>query len=54
MKLLIGIIAGVTLMILWHLLGWPWIGWMFTRILPETPADWTPRDRTWIKGVLQP
>ncbi|WP_194239278.1 hypothetical protein [Microbacterium sp. CBA3102] len=54
MRILIAFIAGVTLMILWHILGWPWIGWMFTRIEPEDPTDLVPKARTWIKGVLQP
>lgn len=54
MRILIAFIIGATLITLWNILGWPWIGWLFTRILPETPTDWKPRMRTWIKGELQP
>lgn len=58
MRLIIGILAGITVtwvvITLWHILGWPWIGWLFTRVLPETPTNWTPKMRTWIKGELQP
>ncbi|MFJ4997124.1 hypothetical protein ACIP5T_03160 [Microbacterium sp. NPDC088619] len=53
MKILLAFIAGGTLIILGHTLGWPWLGWLLSRI--ETDAtDWTPKMRTWIKGELQP
>ena len=26
---------------------------LFYRVLPETPEGWTPKMRTWIKGVEQ-
>lgn len=51
MRLLAGLITGITLSILWHTLGWPLIGWLFTRNLPATPHDWQPKHRTWINGV---
>jgi hypothetical protein len=53
MRLLAGVAVGITLMILWHTLGWPWIGWMLTRVLPATHPDCRPRYRTWTGGVEQ-
>ena len=47
MRTLTGFIIGVTLMIIWHILGWPFIGWVFTRNLPPTPDGWQPRVRVW-------
>ena len=51
MRTLTGFIIGVTLMIIWHILGWPFIGWVFTRNLPPTPDGWQPRVRVWRHGV---
>lgn len=53
MKITLGIIAGITLSILWHTLGWRWLAWTMCRIEVLTPLDWTPKTRTWIKGELQ-
>ena len=54
MKILLAFLAGATLIILGHILGWPWLGWFLSRIETSDPADWSPRTRTWIKGVMQP
>ena len=54
MRLAIGIVAGITLSILWHTFGWRWLAWLMCRIETLTPIDWTPKMRTWIKGELQP
>lgn len=48
MRTLLGVIAGITLAILWHTIGWPFIGWAFTRIEPD--AIGTPRHRHWVNG----
>jgi len=53
MKILLAFLAGATLIILWHILGWHWLGWFLSRIETTDPADWTPKARTWIKGVMQ-
>lgn len=49
MRTLAGVAIGMTAVILWHLLGWPFIGWLFTRIPPN--AVGTIRRRRWINGV---
>jgi hypothetical protein len=51
MRVLTGIAAGITLSILWHILGWPFIGWLFVRIPPATHPDCAPKYRTWHNGV---
>lgn len=51
MRTLAGVIIGATLITLWYLLGWPLIGWLFTQDQPATPADWTPKYRTWKNGI---
>lgn len=51
MRTLTGVSIGITLSIIWHLLGWPLIGWIFTRIPPDAEA--TPRYRTWQNGIEQ-
>lgn len=51
MKTTSGVIIGITLVILWHVLGGPWIAWLFTRIEPATPEGWAPKHRTWRNGV---
>lgn len=53
MKLLTGLIIGLTLMTLLHILGWPLIGWVLTRNPPATPDGWEPRHRTWQNGIEQ-
>ncbi|WP_193596090.1 hypothetical protein [Microbacterium sp. YJN-G] len=52
MKLLAGFALGITAMIVWHIIGWPWLGWLFTRIPPATHPDCRPRFRRWQHGVL--
>lgn len=47
MKLAAGMALGVTVMIVWHVVGWPFIGWVFTRIPPGTHPDCKPRQRVW-------
>lgn len=54
MKLTLGIVAGITLTILAHILGARTLAWIMCRIEVTTPIDWTPKMRTWIKGELQP
>lgn len=54
MKICLAFLVGATLIILWHTLGSSWLGWFLSRIETADPADWSPRMRTWIKGVLQP
>ncbi|WP_168436322.1 hypothetical protein [Microbacterium sp. K5D] len=54
MKILLAFLAGATLIVLAHILGWRWLGWFLSRIETADPADSTPRMRTWIKGVMQP
>lgn len=51
MKTTSGVIIGATLIILWHVLGWPLLAWVLTRVEPETPEGWQPRMRTWRNGV---
>lgn len=53
MKTLTGIVAGITLVMLWHILGYPLLGWLMIRVAPPTPDDWVPKHRTWKNGVLQ-
>lgn len=53
MRTLTGIMIGATIITLWHVLGWPWIGWLFTRIEPATPNGWKPKMRTWKNGEPQ-
>lgn len=52
MRIAIGIVAGMTLMILGHILGWPYIGWLFTHNAPETHPDCKPRYWTKHAGVI--
>lgn len=51
MRILVGVAVGVTIAILMHILGWPYIAWLFTRIPPATHPDCAPRFRTWHHGV---
>lgn len=53
MRTLAGVAAGITLVILWHILGYPLLGWLMIRIPPATPDDWAPKYRSWKNGVLQ-
>lgn len=53
MRIAFGIVAGITLSILAHTLGWRWLAWTMCRIEVLTPIDWTPKTRVWIKGELQ-
>lgn len=50
MRTLLGVAIGITIYILWHVLGWPWIGSLF-HDQPATPDDWAPRHRTWKHGI---
>lgn len=52
MRLAVGIATGMTLVILAHILGWPLVGWLFTRIPPATHPDCRPFIRTYKRGVL--
>jgi len=52
MRIAIGIVAGMTLMILGHILGWPYIHWLFTRIEVATHPDCKPRYWTSHAGVI--
>lgn len=52
MKIFAGIVVGVTLTILAHVLGWPLLGWMLTRIPPATHPDCRPFIRRYEHGVL--
>lgn len=54
MRIGIGIVAGISLSILAHTVGWRWLAWFMCRIETLTPIDWKPRTRTWIRGELQP
>ncbi|MGQ7313388.1 hypothetical protein ACUOFU_16905 [Microbacterium arabinogalactanolyticum] len=51
MKLAAGMVIGVTVMIVWHVMGWPFVEWVFTRIPPATHPDCAPRARAWHHGV---
>lgn len=51
MRILAGVIIGITAVTLLHILGWPSLAWMLTRIPPTTPTDFRPRFRAWHKGV---
>lgn len=51
MRIAIGIIAGMTLMILGHILGWPYVRWLFSHNPPETHPDCKPKYRTCHDGV---
>lgn len=51
MRVLAGITIGITLAVAWALYGAPYCGWLFTRILPQTPAGWAPKHRTWQHGI---
>ena len=53
MRLVLGIVAGITLAIVVYAMKQPTLDIIFNRDQPRTPADWTPKMRTWIKGVLQ-
>lgn len=53
MRTLLGVAIGLTLYILWHTLGWPFIGWALTRLPPTTPEGWAPKLREWKNGELQ-
>lgn len=53
MRTLIGLVATITASILAYILWRPTLNWVFTRIPPETPADWKPRMRTWKNGIEQ-
>lgn len=54
MKIALGIVAGITLSIVVYAMKQPTLDMIFSRDQPSTPADWTPKMRTWIKGELQP
>lgn len=51
MRTLLGIAATITALIVWHTIGWPLVGWLFTRIPPATPSDWQPKHRRWVSGI---
>lgn len=57
MRTLTGVAITLTLGILAYVLWRPAIGpalaQLMTRNQPETPADWTPKMRTWKNGILQ-
>lgn len=54
MRIMLGLLAGITLSTLAHTFGWRWTAWVMCRIEALTPVDWSPKTRTWIKGELQP
>ncbi|GAT73566.1 putative small intestine sodium-dependent phosphate transport protein [Microbacterium sp. HM58-2] len=49
--MLAGIALGLAAAILMHILGWPYLAWLFNRIPPATHPDCAPRFRTWHRGV---
>ncbi|MBN7792417.1 hypothetical protein [Microbacterium esteraromaticum] len=51
MRLAAGVVLGATVMVLMHILGWPLIGWLLTRVPPPTHPDSRPRFRRWVNGV---
>jgi len=53
LRVILGIIAGISATILWHIFGWRWLAWIMCRIEVLTPLDWAPKTRTWIRGELQ-
>lgn len=51
MRLLAGIAVGITATILMHILGWPYLAWLLTRIPPATHPDCAPRYKVKQHGV---
>lgn len=52
MRLALGIVAGITLTIVVFAMKQPTLDIIFNRDQPRTPADWTPKMRTWTNGIL--
>lgn len=51
MKILGGIVAGITLAIVVYAMKQPTLDMIFNRDQPETPDGWTPKMRTFHLGV---
>lgn len=52
MKVVAGAVIGITVMILAHTLGWPFLAWVLTRIPPATDPACTPSLHRYEHGEL--
>lgn len=53
MRLIVGIVAGITLSIVVYAMKQPTLDLLFNRDQPGTPTGHEPKMRTWKNGVLQ-
>lgn len=51
MRVIKGVVIGLTLSIMAFILWRPTLAWALTRIPPVTPHGWTPKMRTYTNGV---